>query len=162
MTISANWADYHPGFCPGCVDFLATAYEGSFAAAGCIENSGFTGQNGSGAVELGPAPSKPGIYNIIGSYEEVYSCGEFWPSGSTAVIGEVVVAVPPVVTTGSATEVTRTSVTLNGTVNPSGAELSACVLEYGTTTAYGSSVPCSATPTGEAPSAGVGRGHGAR
>ena len=51
VTISANWSDSHPGFCPGCVDFLATAYEGSLATAGCIENPGFSGTNGSGAVE---------------------------------------------------------------------------------------------------------------
>ena len=58
-------------------------------------------------------------------------------------------AAPPTVTTGSGTEVTRSSAQLNATVNPNGTLATACILEYGTTTAYGNSVPCS-------PSAGAG------
>ena len=49
----------------------------------------------------------------------------------------------PTVLTESATTVTQTEATLNGTVNPNGGEVTSCELEYGTTTTYGSSVACS-------------------
>src|SRR5205807_1104505 len=52
----------------------------------------------------------------------------------------------PAVVTGSASGVTQTSATLNATVNPNGGEVTECVLEYGTSTEYGSSVPCSPAP----------------
>src|SRR6202035_5576154 len=36
--------------------------------------------------------------------------------------------------------------TLNATVNPNGAQVAECKLEYGPTEAYGSNVPCSSAP----------------
>ena len=42
--------------------------------------------------------------------------------------------------------VTQTSATLNAKVNPNGVEVTECKFEYGTTTAYGSSAPCSPLP----------------
>ncbi len=57
---------------------------------------------------------------------------------------------PPTVTTEEPAEVTTSAAILKGTVNPHYEEVTECVLEYGTTTAYGSSVPCSpAKPGGE-------------
>jgi hypothetical protein len=53
---------------------------------------------------------------------------------------------PPTVVTGAASAVTQTSATLNATVNPNSGEVSECKFEYGTTTAYGSSAPCSSLP----------------
>ncbi len=53
---------------------------------------------------------------------------------------------PPVVVTGTASEETPSTATLNATVNPNGAVLSACEFEYGTTTSYGSHAPCSTLP----------------
>src|SRR5262249_6817129 len=42
--------------------------------------------------------------------------------------------------------------TLNGTVNPNGGAVSECTFEYGTTPAYGKTVPCTPTPgSGMAP-----------
>jgi trimeric autotransporter adhesin len=52
----------------------------------------------------------------------------------------------PSVVTGAATSVTQTSATLNATVNPNGGNVSECHFEFGTSTAYGSSVPCSSLP----------------
>ena len=52
----------------------------------------------------------------------------------------------PTVVTGAASAVTQTSATLNATVNPNGGEVSECKFEYGTTTAYGSSAPCTPSP----------------
>ncbi len=53
---------------------------------------------------------------------------------------------PPAVVTEPATSVTQTSATLNATVNPEGVTVSDCHFEYGTTEAYGTSVPCSSLP----------------
>lgn len=55
-------------------------------------------------------------------------------------------ALPPSVETEAATDVTQTTATLRGEVNPEGEEVEECEFEYGTTSAYGSSVPCSTTP----------------
>jgi IPT/TIG domain-containing protein len=59
---------------------------------------------------------------------------------------------PPTVATEAASALTQTSATLNATVNPNGAEVSECKFEYGTSTGYGTSVPCS-TPPGAGTSA---------
>jgi hypothetical protein len=53
---------------------------------------------------------------------------------------------PPVVVTEPASGVTSRAATLNATVNPEGSAVTTCTFEYGTTTSYGSSVPCSSLP----------------
>ena len=54
--------------------------------------------------------------------------------------------------TGAASSLTGTSAVLNATVNPGGAEVTACSFEYGTTTSYSSRVSCSTPPgAGESP-----------
>ena len=50
---------------------------------------------------------------------------------------------PVRVFTGTATGATRTSASVTGVVRPEGEQLTDCRFEYGPTTAYGSSVPCS-------------------
>jgi subtilase family serine protease len=68
----------------------------------------------------------------------------------------------PAVETKAASAVGQTSATLNASVNPRGAPLSTCKFEYGTTTGYGSSVPCATLPgSGSSPvavSASIGAG----
>jgi hypothetical protein len=49
----------------------------------------------------------------------------------------------PTVNMGAVTEQAPKSVRLNGTVIPEGSPVTSCVFEYGTTIAYGQSVPCS-------------------
>ena len=56
------------------------------------------------------------------------------------------IRVSPTATTGSASAVMSTSATLNATVNPNGAEVNECKLEYGPTISYGSSAPCTPSP----------------
>lgn len=51
-------------------------------------------------------------------------------------------SVPPTVTTDPATGVTETTATLVGKVNPHGGTVSDCHFEYGTTSSYGTNVPC--------------------
>lgn len=52
---------------------------------------------------------------------------------------------PPTATTGGASSVTQSTAILSGTVNPNGAATT-CTFEYGTSTSYGSSVPCASAP----------------
>jgi hypothetical protein len=101
VTIAANWED-HNGGCPNCEDYVGVAFAGQ-AQAGCIEQEGFDAESGSGTVDLGPAPSTPGTYDVVFHPEEVNSCGEFWnASGSTSypVVGEVRVLKIPTGPTG--------------------------------------------------------------
>jgi hypothetical protein len=53
----------------------------------------------------------------------------------------------PTVTTGTGAASSQTAATVNATVSPNDATLSDCHFDYGPTTAYGSSVPCSVTPS---------------
>src|SRR5207244_1987578 len=52
----------------------------------------------------------------------------------------------PTVATQAASSVSQTTATLGATVNPNGSEVTKCEFEYGTTTSYGSSAPCTAAP----------------
>jgi hypothetical protein len=80
--------------------------------------------------------------------------GQSWkalPSGPTETLAERLEEAPAV-TTRPASALAQTTATLNASVNPNGLEVSSCKLEYGTTTAYGSSAPCTPAPgSGETP-----------
>ena len=54
--------------------------------------------------------------------------------------------IAPTVAGEPASAVTQTTATLNATVNPNGGEVSDCKLEYGTSSSYGSSAPCTPQP----------------
>jgi hypothetical protein len=59
---------------------------------------------------------------------------------------------PPAVVTGAASSVGVNDAIMAATVNPNGGQVSVCRFEYGTTSAYGSAAPCSASgQTGENP-----------
>jgi Tol biopolymer transport system component len=58
---------------------------------------------------------------------------------------------PALAVTGHATNVTASSTTLNGTVDPDGATITDCHFDYGTTTSYGEEAPCASTPSGSSP-----------
>jgi hypothetical protein len=53
----------------------------------------------------------------------------------------------PTVTTGTGSASSQTTATVNATVNANDATLSDCHFDYGSTTSYGSSVPCTVTPS---------------
>jgi hypothetical protein len=54
------------------------------------------------------------------------------------------------VSTGGITNVTETQATLEGSVEPGGTPTTSCLFEYGTSTSYGHTAPCSpAVPSGE-------------
>jgi PQQ-like domain len=89
------------------------------------------------------ALSDPGTYYWQASYS-----GDSANAPSVSACGSEVEIVrsPPSVVTGVASSVTPNSLTLNATVNPNGTEVSDCHFEYGTTTLYGSSAPCTTLP----------------
>ncbi len=66
------------------------------------------------------------------------------PNGLVA-LGGASQAIPTVHTT-AASSIQETGAVLNATVDPNGNEVLACSFEYGLTTAYGQSVPCSSLP----------------
>jgi hypothetical protein len=52
----------------------------------------------------------------------------------------------PDVSTETASGLTSTGATLNGTVGPAGVQVTSCEFEYGTSAAFGHTVPCTQTP----------------
>ena len=62
----------------------------------------------------------------------------------------VAAAAPPAVITGAASDVTATTASANGSVDPNGAPTT-FVVEYGTTTDYGSTTPVQSAGTGDDP-----------
>jgi phosphodiesterase/alkaline phosphatase D-like protein len=95
------------------------------------------GSSGSGAFEF----SGPLGIAVAGGQAYVVDAGnnrvENW---------EVWENLPPTVETHAASAITQSAATLNASVNPNGSEATACTLEYGTTTSYGSSAPCTPSP----------------
>jgi len=113
VKIFANWSDHNTG-CPGCIHYLDVAFQGSASAAGCIENGGFDSEgdtSGSGTVDLGAAPTAPGIYPVRAEYEEVFNCGNGWTSGGGTSVALIVVAPPDPDNLGGAT---LSGIALNG------------------------------------------------
>src|SRR5207302_599771 len=53
---------------------------------------------------------------------------------------------PPSVETTAVSSLTQTKGTLNANVNPNGGSVSDCHFEYGSSSSYGSSLPCSSLP----------------
>jgi alpha-tubulin suppressor-like RCC1 family protein len=68
--------------------------------------------------------------------------GTAWSAVPTEVLGVFWVQAPSVVTDATSS-VTQTGAVLNGTVSPEGGEVSSCQFEYGLTSSYGASAPCS-------------------
>jgi hypothetical protein len=61
----------------------------------------------------------------------------------------------PTVSTGTASLVTATTATLNAKVTPKGVLVTACTFEYGPTTSYGSTAPCTPAPGSSATAVAV-------
>ena len=94
------------------------------------------------------------LVGSFGSLSESYGVAERRASGdvyaSDGEASEVAIfgfgpgaALPPEVNVGAVSEPHSTSVTLNGTVNPQQASVTACEFEYGANTSYGHREPCS-------------------
>lgn len=91
VSITASYFDYHPNYCPGCIDYLEVAFQGSAHQAGCLENPGFTGSSGTTTVDLGPAPTTPGAYDIVAEYDLSYYCGQGYSANGGTAIAQIVI-----------------------------------------------------------------------
>ena len=108
---------------------------------------------GSGAIAVPVSASASGLSPNTTYHFRISATN---PGGTSSGGDEVVKTLPnaPTVLTGTASSLTQTAATLNATVNPNGGEVGECKLEYGTTTAYGSSAPCTPSPgSGASPAA---------
>lgn len=77
-------------------------------------------------------------------------------TGTSAPVTFAVVPIPPTVATEAPSLLTRTSATLYASVDPEGGPVSGCYFEYGTTTAYGTTIECGLLSEANAfPSAGT-------
>jgi hypothetical protein len=76
---------------------------------------------------------------------DVYAANE---EGPMSVVVFAFPPTPPVLFTGAASHLGLTSATVAGTVNPEGSPVTACEVEYGVATSYGSSMPCASLPAG--------------
>jgi len=103
-----------------------------------------------GSLTEGPAGPLGGAAGLAvdpGSHDVYVGDGAGEGQGRTEwvdVFGETLTI--PDVSSESASSVLPASATLNGVVNPDGVAVSECYFEYGASTAYGQSVPCTQTP----------------
>ncbi len=93
-----------------------------------------------GAHEFGPFGLGLGI-GVSGTTHDVYASN--FQQEFALVFGPA--TLPDVVTGAPAIGVTRVSAAVSGTVNPDETSVTTCEVEYGVTTAYGESAPCSQT-----------------
>jgi hypothetical protein len=64
----------------------------------------------------------------------------------TLIYGDEITNVAPTATTESPSDLLATSATLSGAVDPEGAPVTDCHIEWGTTNRYGNSLPCDTNP----------------
>jgi hypothetical protein len=96
-------------------------------------------ESGKGLFGYGVALSGDGNTALVGGADDKNELGAAWVFVNIA-------AKSPTVVTGSVTSQTGSSATLNATVNPDGEMVTDCHFEYGTTTSYGTNVPCTSLP----------------
>jgi hypothetical protein len=129
---------------------LASAYTKSFGGADAYYEEAV--QNGTGVLN----DVTSGSDGSCGGYLCKGEVGYDGPTGLGSPYGAPVVSqeAAPTVETQAASSLTQTAVTLNGTVNPGGEEVTKCEFEYGTspTLAGAAKASCSSLPgSGESP-----------
>jgi hypothetical protein len=87
-----------------------------------------------GGISLDVNGSTGNVYVAHGGSSEVFGTVKIYGPGPAITV--------PDATTLQPSDLTPTSVTLNGTVNPDGTPTSDCQFEWGVSTSYGNSVPC--------------------
>ena len=136
-------------FCEAPLETLGIDYEVKRVLFGSRESPSFTDNakyegNPEGTI-VAVAPPGTGTVDIT---VEAFTASHATPADRYTYAA----AVTPGAETMPATSLTSTSATLNATVNPHGSEVSSCVFEYGPTTSYGESKPCTTSPgSGESP-----------
>ena len=97
------------------------------------------GESGKGLFGFGVALSGDDSTALVGGGADSNEVGAAWAFVK-------VPPQPPTVVTGSASSLTQSSATLNATVNPNDETVTDCHFEYGTSTLYGTNVPCTSMP----------------
>ena len=120
---------------------LSNAYTKSFAGAHALYEE--AAQNGTGVLDDVVSGSDG---SCSGSYLCTAGTGYDGPTGLGSPYGAPIVIAAPTVKTEKASEIGQTTAKLNASVNPNGGEVTECKLEYGPTTSYGESKPCSPSP----------------
>jgi hypothetical protein len=144
---SANAAARTPTWSATEIDTLAALTGISCTAAGlCVA----VDDAGRAFASDDPTVASPG-WPQTGPPASQYTGVACVPEGLCAAVdtgGQALLArVPaPAVATGPASEVTQSSATANGAVNPNDATLAECRFEYGLSIAYGQSAPCASLP----------------
>ncbi len=95
------------------------------------------GETGNGEFAESVALASNGRTALLGGALDKGSLGGAWAFVSGATVSEQ-----------AAREVTQKEAVLHASVNPNGEEVTSCVFEYGTTTAYGSTAECSPAKPG--------------
>jgi hypothetical protein len=100
-----------------------------------------TGSGAVGEAHFGfsVALSADGATALVGGPADKTEIGAAW-----AFVNPPLIA--PTVVTGAASSITQSSATFNATVNPNNQTVSDCHFNYGTSTLYGTSVPCATLP----------------
>jgi hypothetical protein len=136
-------SDGNRAFIGGPGDSLRTGAAWAFSRSGSTwsqEGPKVTASEESGKGEFGVAVglSADGQTAFVGGQTDNSSAGAAWPFVNLPLIPNVV--------TKPATAVSTTTATLHATVNPNGSEVTDCHFNYGTTTSYGTTAPCSPAP----------------
>jgi hypothetical protein len=123
---------------------------GTTTAYGTKSSSASAGSGTStAAVSTSLTPLKPGtIYH----YRFVATSSLGTGRGADGILTTPAAPVAPVAVTGTATNISATAATLNGTVDPSG-RATTWNFEYGTTTNYGTKTPAKSAGSGTSPAA---------
>jgi phosphodiesterase/alkaline phosphatase D-like protein len=101
----------------------------------------------------GPAPVSADVTGLSANTSYSFEIVATNAGGTSQDNGGTFATLPnaPVVTTGSATGVSQTVATFNGTFDPQGGTVTDCHFNYGTTADYGQTTPCaSGSPAGVA------------
>jgi len=128
---------------------VSTPIVGAAMALASPYTRSFVGAQG---LYLDAAAGPGGFFDIVSGANG--SCGNYLcearvgydgPTGLGSLHGAPEVP-PPTPVTGAASSITATAATLGATVNPHGGVVAECRLEYGLSSSYGSSAPCSPAP----------------
>lgn len=114
VQVTASWA-LNPD--AGTTVFTApVAFEGSASPAGCFGAYGwisYSRPTGTSTVDLGPAPTTPGVYNVDWELGPNFTCADSWHGTAPGTVLAQIIVAPPA--TSSIGNVTLSNIKLNGT-----------------------------------------------
>ena len=124
------------------------SFDASASAAGTGAISSYEWNFGDGSTGTGITPTH--IYGAAGSYEAVLmvtdGSGFTTSAAHSLVVGATSPPGSPTVVTQGSSALGQSTVTLDGSVNPNGTNVTDCRFLYGATATYGSSAQCTLLP----------------